>query len=308
MLDEIFTASVFAATIRLATPYLFAALGEMYAQRSGLLNLGVDGIMLVGSFAGFYQVYQGGSLLEGVIAAMFVGALMGLAMAFISVTLKAEQGISGIGLYLFGLGMSELLFQSLLGTPRTVSGFPDIYIPGLSDIQFLGIGQIFFQHNLLVYVAFALVPISAFILNKTPFGLNIRAVGQMPAAADAMGVSVSRVRYITSTIGGAMAGLAGASLSIALIGAYQQNLTSGMGFIAVALVYFGAWRPYGVMAGALLFSFVNALQLQINVIGFDIPTEFTVMAPPIITILALVITSKSKEKPTELTKPFERGT
>ncbi|MCA9895455.1 MAG: ABC transporter permease, partial [Anaerolineae bacterium] len=173
MLDEIFTASVFAATIRLATPYIFAAIGEMYAQRSGLLNLGVDGIMLVGSFAGFYRVFQGGSLLEGVIAAMIVGALMGLAMAFISVTLKAEQGISGIGLYLFGLGLSELLFQTLLGTPRTVSGFPDIYIQGLSDIEFLGIGQIFFQHNLLVYVAFALVPISAFILNKTPFGLNI---------------------------------------------------------------------------------------------------------------------------------------
>ena len=228
-------------------------------------------------------------------------------MAFVSVTLQAEQGISGIGLYLFGLGMSDLLFQQLIGTPKSVAGFPRIYFPFLSDIQFLGIGEIFFNHNLLVYVAFALVPISAYILNRTTFGLNIRAVGQTPEAADAMGVSVSRVRYTTVMIGGIMAGLAGASLSIALLKVFQQNLTAGQGFIAVALVYFGAWRPSGILLGALLFSFVNALQLQINVIGVDIPTEFTVMAPPVITILALVFTSKSKEKPTALTKPFERG-
>ena len=313
-LEEIFTASVFAAAIRLATPYIFAALGETFAQRSGVLNLGVDGMMLMGAFTGFYAVYlaqqneamsEPMSLLLGVSVALIVGALMGLAMAVVSVTLKAKQGISGIGVYLFGLGLSELLFQQWVGTPKSIHGFPRITFPILSDIPI--IGQIFFHHNLLVYLAFALVPISGYILNHTTFGLMIRAVGQNPEAADAMGVSVARVRYATITIGGMLAGLAGASLSIALINLFQQNLTAGQGFIAVALVYFGGWRPWAVAAGALLFSFVNALQLQIKVIGADIPSEFAVMAPYVITIIALAFASKRQEQPTALTKPYERG-
>ncbi len=313
-LDAILTASVFASAIRLATPYIFAALGETFTQRSGILNLGVDGMMLMGAFTGFYAVFitqqegtlsQPLSLLFGVLVALIVGGLMGLAMAFVSVTLKAKQGISGIGVYLFGLGLSELLFQQWVGTPKAVRGFPRITFPILSDIPVLG--QIFFHHNLLVYVAFALVPISAFVLNRTTFGLMIRAVGQNPEAADAMGVSVAKVRYATTIIGGMLAGLAGASLSIALINLFQQNLTAGQGFIAVALVYFGGWRPWAVAAGALLFSFVNALQLQIKVIGLDIPSEFAVMAPYVITIVALAFASKRQEQPTALTKPYERG-
>ncbi|MCC7209166.1 MAG: ABC transporter permease [Anaerolineae bacterium] len=307
MIEQIFAASVFAAAVRLATPYLFASLGEMLGQRSGVLNLGVEGIMLMGAFFSYYAVLLTGSLALGVAAALLVGLIMGLATAFISVTLKAQQGISGIGMYLFGLGMSELLFNKLVGTPQTVSGFPRLHFPVLSDIQFLGIGQIFFQHNLLVYVAFAMVPIMAFVLNRTPFGLAVRAVGQTPEAADAMGVSVTRVRYITVTVGGLMSAMAGASLSIALLDVFQQNLTSGLGFIAVALVYFGRWKPYGVLAGALLFSFVNALQLQVSALDFNIPSEFAVMAPYVITIIALVFASKQTEKPTALTKPFERG-
>lgn len=307
MIERIFTASVFAATIRLATPYLFASLGEMFGQRSGVLNLGVDGIMLMGAFFAFYVVLLTQNLLLGLVAAILVGALLGLAMAFISVTLKAEQGISGIGLYLFGLGMSELLFQRLVGTPKSVEGFPRLDFPILSDIQYLGIGEIFFRHNLLVYAAFALVPVCAYILNRTTFGLSIRAVGQNPQAADAMGINVTRVRYATVMLGGIFSGVAGASLSIALLDVFQQNLTSGLGFIAVALVYFGRWRPFGVLVGALLFSFVNALQLQISAIGVDVPAEFAIMAPYVITIIALVFASSQTEKPTALTKPFERG-
>jgi ABC-type uncharacterized transport system permease subunit len=306
ILLQIFSASVFASAIRLATPYIFASIGETFSQRSGVLNLGVDGIMLLGAFFSFYVVFLTNSLLLGVLVALFVGALLGFIMAFISVTLQAEQGISGIGLYLFGLGFSELLFQKLIGTPKSVAGFPRLDFPILSNIPV--IGEIFFQHNLLVYIAFALVPISAFILNRTTFGLNIRAVGQNPEAADAMGVNVARVRYTTVTIGGMLAGLAGASLSIALLKVFQQNLTAGIGFIAVALVYFGGWRPYGVLGGALLFSFVQALQLQIKVIGFEaIPSEFATMAPYVITIIALVFASKRQEQPTALTKPFERS-
>jgi simple sugar transport system permease protein len=301
----IFTPSVAAATLRLATPYLFAAIGETFGQRSGLLNLGVDGIMLMGAFFGFYAVYLTENLLLGVIAALLIGGLLGLAMAFISVTMKAKQGISGIGMYLFGLGMSELLFQKLIGTPRSVEGFPDVYIPILSDIPV--IGDVLFRQNILVYAAFASVPIAWFIFNRTTYGLKIRAVGQNPAAADAMDVSVTRIRYSTEIIGGAMAGLAGASLSIALLNVFQQNLTGGIGFIAVALVYFGRWKPFGVMAGALLFSFINALQLQISAVGIDIPPEFSTMAPYVITIIALMFAGRQTEKPTALTIPFERG-
>lgn len=312
--DKIFTASVFASAIRLATPYIFASLGETFAQRSGVLNLGVDGIMLMGAFSGYYAVFltqqieafnEPLSLLLGVVIAIIVGGLMGLAMAFVSVTLKAKQGISGIGFYLFGLGLSELLFQQLVGTPKSINGFPRITFPILTDIPI--IGQIFFNHNLLVYVAFIMIPVSAYVLNRTTFGLMIRAVGQNPEAADAMGVSVARVRYATVTLGGMFAGLAGASLSIALINLFQQNLTAGQGFIAVALVYFGGWRPWAVAAGALLFSFVNALQLQIKVVGLDVPSEFAVMAPYVITIIALAFASKRQEQPTALTKPYERG-
>jgi ABC-type uncharacterized transport system permease subunit len=305
MIGEIFTASLFASTMRLATPYLFAALGETLSQRSGVLNLGLDGMMLVGAFAAFYTVQLTGNLLLGLLVAIIIGALMGLLMAFVSVTLKAEQGISGIGVYLFGLGLSELLFQRLIGSPKTVSGFPTVAIPVLSDIPV--IGNVLFNQNLLVYVAFLLVPLMWFVLNRTNFGLMVRAVGQNPEAADAMGISVARIRYTTVIIGGILAGVAGASLSIALINTFQQNLTSGLGFIAVALVYFGGWNPVGVLLGSLLFSFVNALQLQVSVVGLEIPSEFAVMSPYVITLIALIFASKRPDKPDALTKPFERG-
>lgn len=317
-LSDLIQASVAASAIRLATPYLFASMGETFSQRSGVLNLGVDGQMLMGAFIAYYTILETGNLLYGVLAVIAVGLAMGLVMAFVSVTLHAEQGISGIGFYLFGLGLSEMLFQTLLDGEKTkVDGFQRIDFSILSDIPLIGglffgensiIIEMFFDHNLLVYIAFALVPISAFILNKTTFGLQIRAVGQNPEAADAMGVNVARVRYITVMLGGAFSAMAGASLSVALGSFFQFNLTAGQGFIAVALVYFGAWRPYWVMGGALLFSTVNALQLQISTVNPDwIPSEFTTMMPYVVTIITLIFASKRIEQPTALTKPFERG-
>jgi simple sugar transport system permease protein len=230
---------------------------------------------------------------------------MGLVVAVINVTLKAEQGISGIGVYLFGLGMSELLFQKTLGTVETVSGFAPVYIPYLSDIPI--IGEIFFQQNILVYIAYLMVPIAWFVLGKTTLGLKIRAVGENPEAADTLGVSVSGVRYFTAIIGGIMSGIAGASLSIALLNVFQQNLTSGLGFIAVALVYFGGWRPLGVLVGSLIFSMVNALQLWVQVLNLPIPSDFAVMMPYILTILALIVAVQRVRPPSALTKPYERG-
>ena len=295
---------ILAAGIRLATPYLYAAIGETFGQRSGVLNLGVDGQMLLGAFTAFYVAITTGNLWLGILSAMVVGALMGLAMAFVTVNLHAEQGISGIGFYLFGLGLSDLLFQKLLGTVETVKGFPKVHIPVLSDLPV--VGEIFFRQNVLVYIAFALVPIAWFVLNKTTLGLKIRAVGENPEAADSLGVSVARIRYFTIILGGTLSGVAGASLSIALLNVFQQNMTSGLGFIAVALVYFGAWRPWGVLGGALLFSLVNSLQLWIQVLGIPVPSDIAVMMPYVLTILVLVATVSRVRAPSALTKPFER--
>ncbi len=312
MISQIFTevviVGILSAGIRLATPYLFASIGEMFGQRSGVYNLGVEGIMLMGAFAAFYVALTTGNLWLGLLAAVVVGGIMGVAMAVISVTFQAEQGISGIGVYLFGLGMSELLFQKMLGTVETVSGFGPVHIPVLSDLPI--VGPILFQQSIMTYMAFLLVPIAWYVLYRTTFGLKIRAVGENPAAADALGVSVNRTRYMTVTLGGVLAGVAGASLSIALLNVFQQNLTSGIGFIAVALVYFGGWRPYGVLFGALLFSMVNALQLWIQALNIPIPfdaSELLIMLPYVLTILVLVFSAGRMRKPSALGTVYERG-
>jgi general nucleoside transport system permease protein len=309
MIADLFSVTVIVgiltAGIRLATPYLYAAVGEMFGQRSGVLNLGVDGMMLMGAFAAFYVTMNTGNLWLGLLAAVVVGGLMGLAMAFISVTLQAEQGISGIGVYLFGLGMSDLLFQKTIGTVETVKGFRPVPIPGLSDIPY--IGQILFSQNIMVYGAYLLVFVAWLVLNKTTLGLKIRAVGENPEAADSLGVSVAKVRYVTVTLGGVLAGVAGASLSIALLNVFQQNLTNGLGFIAVALVYFGGWRPVGILLGALLFSMVNALQLWVQVLGIPIPSDIAVMMPYLLTIIVLALSVQRVRQPSALTKVYERG-
>lgn len=309
MIGDIFTKAVLvgilSSGIRLATPYLYAAIGETFSQRSGVLNLGVEGQMLLGAFSAFYVTFTTGSAWYGLLAALLVGLLMGLAMAFVSINLQAEQGISGIGFYLFGLGLSDLLFQKLMGTVETVSGFRPVHIPWLSDIPILG--EIFFSQNILVYGAYLMVFVAWFVLNKTTLGLKIKAVGESPQAADSLGVSVSKVRYFTVSLGGALSGVAGASLSIALLNVFQQNMTSGLGFIAVALVYFGGWRPWAVMGGALLFSMVNSLQLWVQVLNIPIPSDFAVMMPYVLTIIVLVLTVQRVRPPSALSKPFERG-
>ena len=296
---------ILASAIRLATPYLYAAIGEAFAQTSGVVNLGVDGIMLVGGFAGFFVALSTGNLWFGLLAAATAGLLMGLLKSLISVTLKAEQGISGIGLYMFGLGFSSLLFKELVGTVKTIDGFGPIRLPVLGQIPMLG--DIFFNQSLLVYAAFLLVPIAWWVLDKTTLGLKIKSVGQNPAAADTLGVSVDKVRYFSVCLGSVLAGLAGASLSLSLVNLFQENLTAGQGFIAVALVYFGGWRPLGILGGALLFSTVNSLQLWMQVLGANIPSDVMVMLPYLLTIAALAVAVNRARQPAALNKPFERG-
>jgi general nucleoside transport system permease protein len=308
--SEFFTASVLISTVAsgivLATPFLLASLGEMFGQRSGVLNLGVDGIMLLGAFGAYYTVLHTHNLWLGMLVGASVGIVMGLITAFVSVTLKAEQGISGIGVYLFGLGLSDLLFQKLVGTPTPITQLPLLKIPLLAHVPTLG--KMFFQANLMVYVAFLLVPVLAFVLNRTTYGTNVKAVGETPAAADSLGVSVTRIRYSTVMFGSMMAGIAGASLAL-IYGIFQSNLTQGEGFIAVALVYFGAWRPSGVMAGSLLYGLVYAIVLSWKTLGI-IPasaSDLANMAPAVLTVIALVIVARRVRQPAALAKPFLRG-
>jgi ABC-type uncharacterized transport system permease subunit len=295
-----------ASGVRLAAPFLLASLGETMGQRSGVLNLGVEGVMLLGAFGAYYTVLQTGSLWLAVLVGIGAGVIMGLVTAVVSVTLKAEQGISGIGVFLFGLGMSDLLYQKLVGTPRPVTQLPAVHVPLLGHIPVLG--KMLFQQSLLVYVALILVPVLAFVLNRTTYGTKIKAVGENPAAADSLGVNVNRIRYSTVILGNALAGLAGATLAMEL-GIFQQNLTQGEGFIAVALVYFGAWRPYGVLAGSLLYGMVAATVLEWKTLGI-IPlsaSDLASTAPAILTVVALVVVARRFRQPAALAKPYERG-
>lgn len=308
-MNQFFTIDVLTVTIAsgiaLATPFLLAALGETIGQRSGVINLGVDGIMLLAAFATYYTALKTGNLLLAVLAGAATGTVMGVVTALVSVTLKAEQGISGIGVYLFGLGFSALLFQKLVGTPLPIATLPPVGIPLLEGIPV--IGGMFFHQSLLVYLAFLLVPVVSFVLNRTTYGLKIRAVGENPAAADSLGVSVARIRWSTLIIGSTFSGLAGASL-LMYGGIFQVNLTQAEGFIAVALVYFGAWRPVGVMGGALLYGLVGVVILTWKSLGI-IPlnaSDLAATAPAVITVLALLFLARRFRQPAALGRPYER--
>ena len=309
-MSDFFTVSVLLATlaagIRLATPFLLAALGETLGQRSGVLNLGVEGVMLLGAYGAYYATLRTDSVLLGIVIGLAVGGAMGIVYGVVTLALKAEQGISGIGIFIFGLGLSDLLFQKQVGTPTPIDGLGDLAIPVLGDLPW--VGEVLFHQNVLVYVAFLLVPAMWYLINRTPFGMNVRAVGETPEAADSLGVSVNRTRYITIFVGNALAGLAGASLALEL-GIFQQNLTNGHGFIAVALVYFGAWRPVGVMAGSMVFGLVSAMVLQWKTLGIVVGTTASIvgMFPAVLTILVLVLVSRRTGAPSALTRPFERG-
>ena len=310
-MSDFFTVSVIVATvasgIRLATPYLFAALGETLGQRSGVLNLGVEGVMLLGAFFAYWTTLETDNLWLAVGVSAAVGLVMGVLYAVVTLGFKAEQGISGIGVYLFGLGFSELLYREKVGTPLPTRSLGDWRIPLLGRIP--KVGDMFFDHTVLVYVAFALVPLLSLLIRRTRFGLNVRAVGETPAAADSMGVSVVITRSVTILVANMMAGIAGGALALEL-GIFQQNLTAGIGFIAVALVYFGSWRPTGVMVGAVLYGLLTATVNQWKTLGIvtGSTASLTTAAPAVLTIAALVVIARRRtEQPAALTLPFVRG-
>lgn len=298
--------STLAGGLQLGTPLVLAALGETYAERSGVMNLGVEGTMLVGAFAGFWGAYASGNLWLGVLVGVFAGALMGLIMAFTSITLHADQIASGIAVTLFGIGISIYLYSSIFGAnPVRVTGFKVISIPVLSQIPVLG--PVLFENNILVYLALILVPISAFVLFKTTLGLDIQAVGENPVAADAAGVNVYRIRYLCVILGGAFAGLAGAFLSLGYLNVFVENMTAGRGWIAVILVIFGRWNPFLVLGGSFLFGSINALELRLQLLSTNISPQLLTMLPYAVAIGVLLVVYRRQKAPAALGEPYSRG-
>jgi general nucleoside transport system permease protein len=277
--------TLLAAAVAAATPLLFAALGELVAERAGVINLGLEGLMLVGAVVGFLAMNESGSLAAGIAAALAAGTLVASVHAFFCVTLNANQIISGLGITIGGTGLAAILGSSVVGTPARAS-FDDLDVPVLSSIPWLG--EILFRQHLLVYVGLALVPMVWWTLRATRLGLHLRAVGENPAAADAMGVSVARYRYGAVLFGGALAGLAGASLSLAESPGWSEGMTAGRGWIAVALVIFATWDPVRALLGAYLFGIFDVLAFRIQIIGIDVSSTLLGMIPYVATIFVLI--------------------
>ena len=305
--------NILAMTVPFSVALLLASIGEMFNQRSGVFNLGCEGIMAMGAFLGMlipFSVGQGGHVSQvynvaGLLAATVCGALLALFFGLIVITFRAPQGIAGIGLQMFGVGTAGTLFRHFVGGTQSIPGIPDTPVPLLSSIPV--IGDIFFSHNILVYIAFLLVPVAWYVLFKTSWGLKVRAVGSYPRAADSMGINVNRTRYEALALGGALAGLAGAYLSVCQVKMFSDELIAGRGFIAVALVYFGHWHPVKIMLGALLFSFAQTIQYNVQGLGRNLPYEFFVMLPYVVVIVVLAFTSKDQtSSPAALGKPFNR--
>jgi len=292
------------------TPLLYATLGEIITERSGVLNLGVEGMMTVGAFAGFAITVITGNLFLGLISAGISAGLLSLVHALMCVTLRANQIVSGLGLTIFGIGLSSYLGKSLVGVPVQVT-FEKIEIPYLSEIPW--IGAILFQHNFLVYFAIITSIGVYLIFNKTKTGISLKAVGDNPAAADMAGINVFFVRYMAIFFGGILCGLGGAYISLAYTPFWTDMIISGRGWIAIALVIFSAWDPRLAIVGAFLFGCVDALATRFQVMGINISPYFLRMLPYIFTIVIMILSTKKSmigkkalSVPAALTLPYHR--
>jgi ABC-type uncharacterized transport system permease subunit len=314
-MQEALTATFFiglvTATMRVATPLVYAAIGEVFTERAGILNLGIEGIMFLGAFVGFAAAYSAdqagiaGYLWIGLLSAILAGILMGLLMAFFSVTLGVNQHVSGLGITLLCTGLSLFGFRLVFGERAvlpSIDPFPQISpfegIPVLGDI---------FSQYLLSYAAFlVLVPLSWWLLFRSSLGLNIRAVGENPEAVDAAGLNVFRIRYLVLALGGGLMAVGGAFLSLAQLGAFTPGIIAGRGWVCIALVIFARWQPVRAMLGALLFGGVFALQLRLQTMGFKLPFEIFLALPYLVTIAALALASRHVSYPGAYLKPYRR--
>jgi general nucleoside transport system permease protein len=296
-LDRVFVWSALTAgMLRYATPLIFAAMGGILSERSGVINIGLDGMMLIGAFFGIFGADLLGSWWLGVLAGVAAGALIGLVHAFVSISLRADQVVSGTGINFLAIGITGYVFiyhYGDQGTPSDVSRAPNVSLPGIEDIGFIGeaIGKL----NLLTWVALLIVPLLTLFLFRTRGGLRLRSVGEKPRAADSLGLPVLRTRYLAVVASGALAAAGGAYLSIALVGSFNEQMTAGRGFIALAAVIFGGWRPWGALAGACLFGFSTALAQRLP--AFSESTAVLFQALPYVLTLVVVAGVIGRSRP-----------
>lgn len=288
-------------------PFILAAQGTMLGGRTGVFNVAQEGIMLTGASVGFLIGYLSKSVLLGAVSAMLVGGIFGLILAYFTTTLKMDQFVVGLALFFTGLGLSSLLPKLALGvtlTPPLIPTLTDIPIPLLSKIPF--IGHILFSQNILVYTSVILSVILWYVLFRTNLGLRLRSVGENPKAADSLGISVNRYRYITSIIGGMLIGLAGAYLPMVYTGTFTDLMVKGRGWLAIALTFFGGWSPLPILLGSLFFAGVEVLSFRMQVGGSLIPYQFLLMLPYIATIIVMVFTFGKAKVPGFLGQNYDR--
>jgi general nucleoside transport system permease protein len=301
---DLFLITVIAATLRVSTPILFAALGETLTEKAGVLNLGIEGMMAFSAFIGFWAAKTSDSLWAGLSMAIIAGAALALLMAFLTVTLGLNQHVSGLGVTLLGTGLALFLYRLAFPNPtlppKLTAPFPQLRILVGTPLEPI------FSQFLLTYVAFFLVPVCWWFLYRSGFGLNLRACGENPEAADTAGVSVYRVRYAALVIGGALIGAGGGFLSLAQLDSFTYGIVSGRGWVAIALVILGNWNPARVLVGALLFSVIQALQLRWQAQGVDLPYWFLLALPYLVTILALTLAGRNASYPAALLRPYRR--
>jgi len=304
---------ILAATIRQATPLLLAALGEVVVQRSGSINIGIEGMMLMGAFFGMLGSFYTSILLPdfapciGIVAAGLSGVLTAYVFAVLTIQLHADQVVTGTGVTLLALGLTEVLYQRLFGytgSALRVAAFSEFQMPFLSAVPW--IGRSLFQHNILVFVTFLLVPCVYFYLFHTHHGLTIRACGEHPKAVDAVGGDVQRIRTLCVLFGGLIAGIAGGYLSLADVPYFTPGMTVGRGFIALAIVIFGRWHPVKACGAALLFGLGESLEVRLQAIGWAIPHQFLLMLPYVLTLLVLAGLVGKSTPPVALGIPYKR--
>jgi simple sugar transport system permease protein len=295
-----------AATIAMGTPLVFAAFGEILAESSGVLNLGVEGMMLVGAVSAFIVVVATGSPWLAVVAGMLATGALAAGHALLCVTLRADQVTAGLALALFGGGLASFLGKTYVGLPNP-KPFAAIAVPGLSALPI--VGRSVFTQDALVYVSYVVIPLGWWWLYRTRPGLHLRACGESPAAADAMGVGVVAIRYASVVAGGMFAGLGGAYLSLAYVPAWTENLTAGLGWIALALVIFATWNPLRLVFGAYLFGGVEAIGFRAQLLGLQANTIVLRMMPYLVTLAVMLLVALWRRKlamPTALGLPYSR--
>ncbi|MFL5758735.1 MAG: ABC transporter permease [Thermomicrobiales bacterium] len=299
--------AMLSAGLMAAVPLTLAAIGEAFVERAGLLNLGIEGMMLAGAFFSFYAAFETSKVGLGIAAGLVTGLVLALLFGFLTITLKVDQVLVGLAITILCQGLTAFLFRDIYGRANpTADVHPlEISIPGLRTIPI--VGDALFDRQALFYLSFALVPLFAFVLARTRFGLEVRAVGEQPFAADAAGINVARTRYLAIAIGGTMAGFAGAFLAVADLKFFQVGMTVGQGFIALAITMLGRWNPYRIVVGAVLFGMLRSLGNSLQIVGVDVRPEFLGMLPYLGIMIALVALAGRTALPAALGVPYARG-